>query len=258
MKMNYTILVLLLLLACKKNEDIVQKPFDPLLNGYQLIWNDEFNGDSLDTTKWSYRALGKRRLAINTKESTFLNGNGQLCITMTKNGDEYFAGMIGTQSKFENLYGYYECKVKMNSIVGPHTAFWLQSPLISKQGTPEEVGTEVDIFEYMPVNSEIILHNLYWGYADSSIKNVCKSTYYPQIKKGYHLIGVDWSSDGYTFYTDGYETFRTDSAVSGVPLYMILSAEISGNWGDVQLNNADTVFFDYVRVYSKIENAGGH
>lgn len=34
-----------------------------------LIFNDEFIENELDTTKWSYRKLGKRNAAINVKDA---------------------------------------------------------------------------------------------------------------------------------------------------------------------------------------------
>lgn len=241
---------ILFIISCKKDDDFCY--FNPLTNGYQMVWGDEFDGYVLDTLKWSYRALGQRSMATNIKEATFLNGEGKLCITLSNKDGKYYAGMIGSQGKFESLYGYYECRVKMNKCIGPHSAFWLQSPLIHQEGSPGEVGTEVDIFEYMPLNPEWVIHNLYWGYKEPVIKNVSKSVQIPQIANGYHTFGVEWDAYGYTFYVDGMETFHTDSAISGVPLYVIASAEITGKWGDVLLDDSDTVFFDYIRVYSKV------
>lgn len=31
------------------------------LKEYKLVWSDEFNGTTLDMTKWNYRYLGPRR-----------------------------------------------------------------------------------------------------------------------------------------------------------------------------------------------------
>jgi hypothetical protein len=41
----------------------------PPLEGYQLVWSDEFEGDTLDLSKWDCRNLGKRRDAINVKDA---------------------------------------------------------------------------------------------------------------------------------------------------------------------------------------------
>jgi hypothetical protein len=51
---------------------------------------------------------------------------------------------------------------------------------------------------------------------------------------------------------DGRETWRTKEAVSGIPQYIILSAEV-GKWaGDIaKARLPDRVLFDYVRVYAE-------
>ena len=46
----------------------------PPVDGYKLVWSDEFDGHALDLEKWVYRALGPRRDAINVKETVSLDG----------------------------------------------------------------------------------------------------------------------------------------------------------------------------------------
>jgi hypothetical protein len=46
------------------------------VQGYKLFWSDEFDGTQLDTNKWSYRYLGKRKAAINVKDTVSLDGKG--------------------------------------------------------------------------------------------------------------------------------------------------------------------------------------
>ena len=36
------------------------KKYIPEEMGYKLIWNDEFEGNQLDTTKWRVRGVGQR------------------------------------------------------------------------------------------------------------------------------------------------------------------------------------------------------
>ena len=51
---------------------------------YRLVWADEFNGTTLDRKKWDYRQLGKRRDAINVKETVRLDGKGHLVLEVGK------------------------------------------------------------------------------------------------------------------------------------------------------------------------------
>lgn len=39
--------------AAYEDVDLGQNEDVPEIEGYQLLWNDEFNGDTLDETKWS-------------------------------------------------------------------------------------------------------------------------------------------------------------------------------------------------------------
>jgi len=43
--------------------------------GYYLVWSDEFNESSLDTTKMDYWLLGSRRDAVNATNAVSLNGS---------------------------------------------------------------------------------------------------------------------------------------------------------------------------------------
>ena len=44
-------------------------------NGWTLVRNDEFDGTTLDTSKWGYWLTGARREAVNTP-SAITNGDG--------------------------------------------------------------------------------------------------------------------------------------------------------------------------------------
>ena len=62
-----------------------------------------------------------------------------------------------------------ECTAKMNNKLGPHVAFWLQSPSIMKEkNNPQKYGTEIDIFEYHIYGGKnFVYHNLHWdGYGE--------------------------------------------------------------------------------------------
>src|SRR2546421_645005 len=57
--------------------------------GYYLVWNDEFNAVSLDTSKWDNWLLGNRRDAVNTGAAISLNGSNLVLTTFTSNGTHY-------------------------------------------------------------------------------------------------------------------------------------------------------------------------
>lgn len=253
------------LASCKKTEtpygnlpftdslEIFSTP-DYVLGNYDLVWHDEFNGNNLDLQKWNYRAEGTiRGFGKVSRDNIELNGKGQLLIKITKNADgTYNIGQIGTQGLFEATYGYFECRAKMNRSVGPHVAFWLQSPGYGGITNPATDGAEIDIFEYHRRKADSVFNTVHWnGYEDAHEADV-KASKHPALKEGYHTFALEWNSSRYVFYVDGVETWRTTSGLSKRNQYIILSAELNG-WGGEPAEGSfpDAVEFDYVRVFKK-------
>lgn len=166
----------------------------------------------------------------------------------------YQIGQIGTQNTFLTKFRYFECSAKMNKELGPHVAFWLQSPSIHKEkNNPQKYGTEIDIFEYHTNGGDqFVYHNLHWNGYGKNHKSIGDKIKIEDINQGYHTFGLKWTENEYIFYVDGIETWRTTEAISHIPEYMILSAELSGWGGDFKKSEfPDKVFFDYVKVYKK-------
>lgn len=223
------------------------------VQGYQLVWSDEFDGTALDTSKWDYRALGPRRDAINSKECVELDGKGNLLLTTKRKGGKYLTAMISTEGKFETKYGYVECRVQLQRQLGHWSAFWLQSPTIGREiGNPADSGVEIDIFEYLRKDGDLVRHNLHWdGYRE---KHQCigGKGKVPGLSRGWHRFGVLWTEKEYRFYVDGKMTWKTNRAISRRGQYLILSMEV-GPWAG-KISPAklpDGLVVDYVRVYQK-------
>ena len=67
----------------------------------QMVWNDEFNGNVLDHSKWSpapewYRQGGNYW----SKNNYEMTGNGQLKLKVTEENGIVYAGAIRTHKKF--------------------------------------------------------------------------------------------------------------------------------------------------------------
>ena len=229
------------------------------VQGYQLVWSDEFDGTTLDSTKWGHRGLGKRRDAINVKEAVALDGKGNLVLTTKMVGDEIHTAMIATNGKFATTYGYFECRVKLQKTRGNWSAFWLQTPKMAKVlGDTKVSGTEIDIYECFTVDKEWVSHNLHWDGYNEHHKHVGSGQkQVANLTEGYHTFGVEWTPEKYTFYVDGKESWSTTDGVSGTDEYIILSLEVGPKQAKVARATKDFVdhtYFDYVRVYQKTDN----
>lgn len=227
---------------------------DLSLNNYILVWSDEFNGNTLDSTKWSHRYLGKRKLGYTTEDSIKVSGGTLKNIIHIKDG-KVCSGMIGTQGKFETAYGYFEIKAKLPKIKGPQSAFWLNSSTYgSIIGNPEISGVEIDIMEYIKKDPNKVHFTIHWDGYGSYHKKDYFGFDYPSIQdNNWHTFGLMWDKDSYSFYIDGILRHKKQIAISQVKQYIILSSEI-GEWGGgVQDEILPDVFeVDYVRVYKKV------
>src|SRR5699024_237720 len=139
---------------------------EELAQKFELVWHDEFEGDSIDRKKWNYRAEGDtRNFADVSRKTISMNGEGKVSIAVTEDEEgNYQVGQLGTEGLFETTYGYFETRAKMNKELGPHIAFWLQSPTMTKtDDNPKDNGSEVDIFEYHRVTKDTVHHNIHWN-----------------------------------------------------------------------------------------------
>ena len=67
--------VLALILACGIGACSPPDGADIPVEGYTLVWSDEFDGRALNTNKWCHRRLGRRRDAINVEDCASLDGH---------------------------------------------------------------------------------------------------------------------------------------------------------------------------------------
>lgn len=227
---------------------------------YQLVWHDEFDGTTLDSSKWSIRQPGPRFGGFNTLDNAKLDGQGDLVITMRRESpDKITTAMISTDGKYAPRYGYYECRVKVQHKSGNWTAFWLQSPDMSQVGNTRKNGTEIDIYEYAVPMKAQVMSNLHWFGYGKDHRTTGKHSDVEGLNAGYHVFGCEWTPDHYRFFSDGKLTWETTEAPSDHPEYLILSAEVpvqnTATWAgrSETLQGEDQVIFDYVRVYQTPE-----
>ena len=190
-----------------------------ILEKYDLVWQDEFDGTEIDTSKWVYRGAGsKRGIGIVQKENCSLDGEGHLIIKATKRDTNYYIGQIATMKHALFKYGYFECRMKVNEQVGPSSAFWLQSPVYGKYiGDPARAGVEIDVMEYRrKVRTDEVHHTIHWDGYGKDHKQEGKSPIYKGVDEGFHTFAVEWTPKKYTFYVDGKKGWSTKKSISHV------------------------------------------
>lgn len=272
-----------------QNDKLQNESSLPSDKKWKLVWYDEFDGNSLDTTKWSYRLdfWGRRHPSL-TEEGASLDGKGNLLLKIYEKDGKYYSSTIQTGSmyfdpsvdreygkwpigklekpKFMHKYGYYEIRCKLSSPpTGWWAAFWLQSPIIGSSLDPGKSGVEIDILEtfsdYGVLSGDTISHNCHWdGYGVDHKSSGLHAYALEKTKDGFHTFGVDWNPEGYVFYVDGKVSYRMNEVVSHTEQFILVHTECEGFRGDnptpkPELLKAELPAYfivDYVRVYDEI------
>lgn len=240
--------------------------------GWNLAWNDEFNGTSMDTTKWRHWLLGARRDAVNSPSAVSVD-NGSLIISTYTSGGTHYTGMISTQDTYAYTYGYVEARINFDSNPGMWSAFWMQSPTMGNPiGSPNTAGTEIDICEHRKVDGSGVNRDgniggvIHWDGYGADHKSHGYDSGNLGLGNGYHLYGMEWTPTQQKFYIDGVLRWTinnaTTSPVSQRSEFIILSSEVEdGGWSSaVPVGGYGTLAttttkmeVDYVRVYRRAE-----
>ncbi len=245
-------------------------------NGWSLVWNDEFDGTTLDTSKWIYWLTGARRDAVNTPTAVSVGGGAVTIATYTSGGTHY-TGMISTDGKYLPAYGYIEARINYGDTAGMWSAFWMQSPTMGNPiGDGQGAGTEIDICEHRFVDGGgtnidgKIVGNIHWDGYGAAHRSVGYDSGNLGLGSGYHVYGMEWTPTQQRFYIDGVLRWTVNDA-AGSPVsqrseFIILSSEVddtSTTWAGpipaagygALLTTTTKMVVDYVRVYQRAETA---
>lgn len=232
--------------------------------GMKLVWNDEFDGTTLDDKNWT---MEEGYIANNELQNYQKSGNhevsgGILKITARKVNEDkkfgsYTSARMITHGKREFTYGRIEARMKLPKGTGTWPAFWMLGSSIFNS-TPWPACGEIDIMEHVGYDPGVIhgsLHSATFSGADSK-SGVQKIT----DEDNWHVYGVNWSADQISFYIDDhtkpYFTFPIDNTMPyNKPNFIILNLAIGGDWGGLNGVNNSTfpvvMEVDYVRVYQE-------
>lgn len=242
---------------------------DPPGTGWRLSFEDNFDGDALDTGVWTIHT-GARRNAVNTADAIRVGG-GNLTITTYTSEGRHYTGFLSTNRSFLGTFGYWEARIKFQDAPGMWSAFWLQSPTMGNPiGDPATAGTEIDITEHRVRDnrgadiSNKSVSNLHWDGYGSSHRSVgsglVNNPTGPSLQGNFHTYGLLWTPDRYEFFIDGRRVWRTTQAVSHRSEFIFLTSEVqnnswagsipAGGYGDRSSSRVQMVV-DWVRVWQR-------
>lgn len=236
---------------------------------WKLIWNDEFNSETLDPQKWSRVKRGEadwhntksddRRLVAFKDGAVYLfgilnDGNG---VDTTK----YITAGITTEKKFSYKYGKVQVRAKFRSAHGSWPALWM----MGDQG-PWPSNGEVDLMEHLNFEKQVhqTLHSDYT--VKVSKKKPKTSSITPININAWNTYGCEWDENKIVFTVNGKATHTYPKQPElgrkqwpfTQPFYFIFSMQIGGDWvnsyekTDPQ-HYPTAMAIDWVRVYQRQE-----
>lgn len=249
-------------------------------------WGDEFNGTSVDETKWDYWYGWARSIFGNKEQQYYSDGknhkveNGTLKIVARKesltakmvdwlpekdslkNGDKFYdfnlhhfdytSGMIKSNIQF--TYGFFEIRFKAPKDRGMWPAFWIYG------GTPNE---EIDIMELKGERPNQI-------HVDTHCADECDffKTWYGKklnwggwtklngnLNDGYNVVAGEWQPDGVKYYVNG-NCVAVSKVKFSVKKALVANLALPSNDGPFHPGPAKTFTesepfeIDYIRVWN--------
>jgi beta-glucanase (GH16 family) len=237
---------------------IPQEKLPPAPDGkvWQIAFFDEFNGTSIDSTKWN--VLGDYIRGTNpggyiNKSDTYLDGQGHLVSRVRYDSDigRYTGGNMDSMGKFSTTFGYINARINNHKTQGQSEAFWIMSGAQTNVDNSAQDGAEIDIYEKPDVGDNISRGTIWDGYL-SGLKKDAGFVDIPGVSVGYHDFGLLWLTSEYRFFVDGKQHFySTGGGVTQQPGYLIMGHGPSSWMGDItKATLPDYMYVDYVHAYS--------
>lgn len=253
--MNKVIIPLLFLLTLSSCQPVVvdgQEDKDlEEIEGYTLVWQDAFDGESLDESVWNIEVggngNGNAELQYYRRENVSVgkepkSGRNCLIITAKKEnfgGRSFTSGRINTMNKKSFKYGRFDARIKLPKTAdGLWPAYWLMGNNYSTEGWPR--CGEIDVMEMgnaagIKAGTQDRFFNgaCHWGYykdmggGNMAYPNYARSsTWDYSLQDGqFHLFSLVWDQQFIRMYLD------LDKYPNSKPYYEMGITEVSDDWG---------------------------
>ena len=236
-------------------------PIDLEADGYKLVFEDEFNGDSIDWDLWQCHGPGASGAGWDYAISQCTERDGYMVLTCEYRDDGFYGpGRYGAEIELKDRYlrGYFECRMKCGQ-AGGLSAFWMQGvdPYVaeSSQGGIGPGGAEIDIIEVFGNNAFSTVHCAGASFAEGPGLNSFYSDEYNagDVYNEFHTYALEWDEDYYTFYVDGIIVSRTNHAdgTATIPESVIIGYDLASNCDTVPESVSDEMLVEYIRIYQK-------
>ncbi len=238
----------------------------PAYDGMSLLWSDEFNGNQLDESSWTYEigtgsnGWGNNELQYYRSENTSLD-NGYLTIEARNEafgGNQYTSSRIVTMDKLSFRYGRVDIRAKLPKGQGIWPALWMLGSNFKSVGWP--ACGEIDIMEMVggSTGDAKVYGTLHWDNEGS--KADFGGSY--SLSSGifndkFHVFTIIWDANEIKWYVDDVLFHTADITPAALSefhenQFFIFNVAVGGDWPGSP--DASTIFpqqlkVDYIRVF---------
>lgn len=257
-----------------------------MAQNYTLVWEDQFDGNQLDASKWNieqregiWNTGGNKEFQHYKQENVQVgpDGEGNNCLIITArreahNGYQFTSGRINTKGKFAFRRGKLEASIKIPDLAnGLWPAFWTLG--YTPVGWPDcgeidvlEMGHKAGI-DQNKQNSFIGAH-LFWGPHPSDYGREYVAPY--DLSTAYFKHTVIWTEDRISVYFNDAASPYFSMGIDGgnteefrnFQHYILLNMAVGGSVpGIYNINNITAEFpanmyVDWVKVYQETPDFG--
>ncbi|MCH4154278.1 MAG: family 16 glycosylhydrolase [Saccharofermentans sp.] len=251
----------------------------PSLDGYNLLWSDEFDGNTLNPDLWNVELRQPGWTNEELQEYTDSADNvfvrdGDLVIKAIKTEDEngnpyYTSGKVTGFGKTDFMYGKVVVRAKVPEGQGLWPAVWMMPTDERLYGSWPKCG-EIDIMEVLGNQPNIAYGTIHYGNPHAQQQGIYTLAS-GSLADDFHDYSVEWEPGEIRYYVDDelYYTvndwFTGEEGGDDVPypapfnqnFYVQMNLAVGGTWpgnpdATTDFDNAE-LQIDYVRVYQKPE-----
>jgi beta-glucanase (GH16 family) len=212
---------------------------------WQLVFSDEFDGNSLDTNKWSWKFDWGASPINGCSNSHIPDGvnivSGGTLKIRALNPRE--SGMIASWPSFWWRHGYIEGRMKVPKGAAWWSAFWNwrgQASLGKDWDILDQAiiyGRDTRTVNFKQMRQQKATGNSYTG---------------PDFSEDFHTFAADWNEERVIYYVDGTARWTATTNVPVESLYVGIYLNVCFGQGE-NMTYPSQIEVDWVRVYTRRE-----
>ncbi|MCP4425068.1 MAG: glycoside hydrolase family 16 protein [Chloroflexi bacterium] len=237
-----------------------------MLAGWNLVWQDEFDGDEVNRDDWAFDlgrgagGWGNHELQWYTDRPENVRLEDGILIIEAREEEfirsDYTSGRMKTEGLQAWQFGRVEARIQIPTGQGIWPAFWM---LGTEGGNWPNIG-EIDIMENIGREPNKVHGTVHGpGYSGANGVGTGHTLTAEPFADDFHIFAVEWEPDAIRWYVDDnhYNTITPDDVpgdwvYDDHPFFLILNVAVGGDWPGSP--NETTTFpqqmlVDYIRVY---------